>query len=145
MSPPNSAAYAGPLPVLDDANAPFWEAARRGERRVQRCLDCGAHRFPAGHWCPACRGERTEWARVSGRGTVDSFCVFHKPYFPGLDAPYNVAVVTLEEGARLFSNVVGVADGRIAVGMAVVATFDAVTPEVTLVRFRPAATDGGGS
>ena len=131
-------AYAGPLPAPGGPNAPFWEAARRGELCIQRCLDCGAHRFPAGRWCPACRGERTEWARASGRGTVESFCVFHKPYFPGLGVPYNVAVVTLEEGARLFTNVVGVPDRRIEVGMAVEAAFDAVTPEVTLVRFRPA-------
>ena len=140
-----SDAHAGPLPAPGGPDAPFWEAARRGELRVQRCLDCGAHRFPAGRWCPAWRGGRSEWARVSGRGTVESFCVCHKPYFPGLPVPYNVAVVRLAEGARLFSNVVGVPpDGRIAVGMAVEVTFDAVTPEVTLVRFRPAATDGGG-
>ena len=131
-------AYAGPLPAPGGPNAPVWEAARRGELRLQRCLVCGARRFPAGRWCPACRGERTEWARASGRGTVEAFCVFHKPYFPGLAAPYNVAVVRLEEGTKLFSNVVGVPNERIEVGMAVEAVFDAVTPEVTLVRFRPA-------
>jgi uncharacterized protein len=138
VSIPDLEAYAGPLPAPGRPNAPFWEAARRGELRLQRCLDCGAHRFPAGRWCPACRGERTEWARASGRGTVESFCVFHKPYFPGLGTPYNVAVVRLEEGVKLFSNVVGVPNERIEVGMVVEATFDAVTPEVTLVRFRQA-------
>ena len=139
MSAPDPEAYAGPLPAPGGPNAPFWEAARRGELCVQRCLDCGAHRVPAGRWCPECRGGRTEWARVGGRGTVESFCVFHKAYFPGLGTPYNVAVVRLEEGAKLFSNVVDVPDGRIEVGMAVEAVFDAVTPGVTLVRFRPAA------
>ncbi len=132
--------YGKPLPVTDDRNRPFWEAARRGELRLQRCLRCNGCRLPASRCCPRCGGERSEWARVSGRGIVESFCLFHKAYFAGLEAelPYNVAVVRLAEGARLFTNIVGVPNDRLRIGMPVEACFDPVTPEVTLVKFKPA-------
>ncbi len=132
--------YRKPLPRLDDHNRPFWEAAKQGELRLQCCLDCGTLRFPATRYCASCRSERSEWRPVSGKGTVQSSCVFHQVYFEGFrdEVPYNVVVVTLEEGPRLFSNLVGVANDEIRIGMPVEAVFDAVTPEVTLVKFKPA-------
>jgi uncharacterized OB-fold protein len=125
-----------PLPRLDDANRPFWDGARIGELRLQRCLDCGTYRFPAARLCTACRGERSEWVATSGRGTVDSVCVFHKGYFPGLAPPYNVVVVTLAEGVKLFSNLLGLPDEAIRIGMAVEAVFEPATDAVTLVKFK---------
>jgi uncharacterized OB-fold protein len=128
------------LPLADERNRPFWEAARRGELRLLRCVGCQALRLPASRHCPGCGSEGSEWARASGEGTVESFCVFHKAYFPGFESavPYNVAVVRLAEGARLFTNIVGVSHDRLRIGMAVEACFDPVTPEVTLVKFTPA-------
>ena len=131
--------YRKPLPVADDRNQPFWEAARRGELRLQRCVGCNAFRLPASRYCPACGSEGGEWARVSGTGTVESFCLLHKAYFPGFEGevPYNVAVVRLAEGARLFTNIVGVPNDRLRIGMPVEACFEPVTPELTLVKFKP--------
>jgi uncharacterized protein len=132
--------YRKPLPVTDDRNRPFWEAARRGELRLQQCIGCHALRLPASRYCPGCGGEGSEWARASGLGTVESFCLFHKAYFPGFEGevPYNVAVVRLAEGARLFTNIVGVPSDRLRIGMPVEACFDPVTAEVSLVKFKPA-------
>ena len=132
--------YGKPLPVTDERNRPFWEGARRGELCLQRCARCHAFRLPASRYCPGCGGDGSEWARVTGRGTLESFCHFHKAYFPGFEGevPYNVAVVRLAEGARLFTNIVGVANDRLRIGMRVEACFDPVTPEVTLVKFKPA-------
>jgi uncharacterized OB-fold protein len=131
--------YEKPLPVMDDRNRPFWEAARQGELRLQRCARCGVFRFPASRHCPGCVGEDSEWVRVSGAGTVESFCLFHKAYFPGFESevPYNVAVVRLAEGARLYTNVVGIPNDRLRIGLAVEACFEPVTPAVTLVKFKP--------
>jgi uncharacterized OB-fold protein len=133
--------YRKPLPRLDDTNRPFWDGARRGELLLQRCLDCGACRFPAAHACVACHGTRSEWGAASGRGTIESFCVFHKGYFPGFEAelPYNVVVVALDERVKLFSNLVGVANDAIRIGMAVEACFEPATDTVTLVKFKPVA------
>jgi uncharacterized OB-fold protein len=131
--------YGKPLPPVDDRSRPFWEGARKGELRLQRCFRCEAFRMPPSRYCPGCGSEGSTWARASGQGTVESFCLFHKAYFPGFesDLPYNVALVRLAEGARLFTNVVGVANDQLRIGMEVEACFDAITPEVTLVKFRP--------
>jgi uncharacterized OB-fold protein len=132
--------YLKPLPPNDPANRPFWDGARRGTLVLQRCIDCGQHRFPAARYCARCRGERSEWVATPGAGVVESFCTFHKAYWPGFehDVPYDVVQVRLDEGVRLFSNLVGVQRERIRSGMRVRAHFDPVTPEVTLVKFTPA-------
>ena len=129
--------YAKPLPPDDPANRPFWEGARRGVLMLQRCLDCGRHRFPAARYCGQCHGERSAWVGTSGAGVVESYCTFHRAYWPAFasDVPYDVVQVRLDEGVRLFSNLVG---GRVRAGMRVRARFDPVTPAVTLVKFVPA-------
>lgn len=132
-------ASAKPLPPSDPWNEPFWAAARRGRLVLQRCSHCGTHRFPAARYCATCRAEGSEWVETSGSGVVESFCTFHKAYWPGFAAevPYDVVQVRLDEGVRLFSNLVGVPHDAIRPGLRVQAVFDAVTPEVTLVKFGP--------
>jgi hypothetical protein len=77
---------------------------------------------------------------VSGRGTISSWVVFHQLYFPSfaVDIPYAVVQVELEEGPRLISNLVGVKNQEIRIGMPVEVVFEDVTAEVTIPRFRPA-------
>ena len=132
--------YAKPLPPDDPANRPFWDGAKRGVLMLQRCLDCGRHRFPAARYCVQCHGERSEWVATTGAGIVESYCTFHRAYWPEFarDVPYDVVQVRLDEGVRLFSNLVGVSRERIQSGMRVRACFDPVTPVVTLVKFAPA-------
>ena len=129
-----------PLPALDDANAPFWAGARAGELRLQRCRSCRVFRFPAAQTCGACRHTESDWVATSGRGAIDSFCIFHKAYFPGFETPYNVAVIALDEGVKLFSNVVGVTNDAIRIGMRVEAAFERATDTVSLVKFKPVTT-----
>jgi uncharacterized OB-fold protein len=131
--------YARPLPRITPDNRPFWEATRRHELRLQRCTACGRFRYPPSPVCPDCLGETAEWTRVSGRGTVTTWVVFHKLYFPAFagDLPYNVVQVELEEGPRLTANVVGAPNDAIRIGLPVEVVFDDVTAEVTLPRFRP--------
>jgi hypothetical protein len=74
---------------------------------------------------------------VSGNGTVWSFCEFHRQYFDGFDVPYNVALVRLDEGPRMYTNLVGVATEDIRCGMRVKAVFEPVDDKVTLVKFTP--------
>ena len=129
--------YAKPLPPDDPANRPFWDGAKRGVLMLQRCLDCGRHRFPAARYCTRCHGERSEWVATSGTGVVESYCTFHRAYWSAFasEVPYDVVQVRLDEGVRLFSNLVG---GPVRTGMRVCASFDPVTPAVTLVKFAPA-------
>jgi uncharacterized protein len=133
-----SPGYDKPLPVLEELNAPFWQAAKRGELAMQQCDDCGHVRYPIAHVCPKCLSERYQWKTLSGRGTVYSSIVFHQVYNPAFaqDVPYNVSLIQLEEGPRMISNVVGVAPADVKVGDAVEVAFDAVTSEVSIPRFR---------
>jgi uncharacterized protein len=129
---------AKPLPVLDGMNRPFWEAARQGQLRMQCCTECRHIRYPISHVCPNCLSENVEWVGLSGRGTVYSSIVFHQVYDPGFanDVPYNVSLVQLEEGPRMFSNVVGVPPSEVKVGAKVEVFFDPVTPDISIPRFR---------
>jgi uncharacterized OB-fold protein len=88
--------------------------------------------------CPHCLSEELEWKRLSGRGKVSTWVIFHRNWFPefAADVPYAVVQVELTEGPRLTSNLVGVANEDIRVGMPVEVVFDDVTPAVTLPRFR---------
>lgn len=133
--------YAKPLPTLDDGNRPFWDAAKQGQLKLQQCTDCRHIRYPISHVCPKCLSEKSSWTALSGRGTVFSTIVFHQVYHQAFaqDVPYNVSLVQLEEGPRMFSNVVGVPPSSVKVGDAVQVVFGAVTPEITLPRFKPAS------
>ena len=130
--------YAKPLPTLTDENRPFWEAARQGRLSLQKCDTCSHIRFPISAFCPHCLSSDFQWFDVSGRGSIFSYIVFHQAYHPGFkaDLPYNVAMVQLEEGPRMFSNIVDTPNDQVRVGDKVQAVFDCVTSEVTIPRFR---------
>lgn len=130
--------YTKPLPTLTEGNRPFWEGARRHELRMQQCLDCNHIRYPISHVCPKCLSEKAEWKRLSGRGEVFSYIVFHQVYHAGFakEVPYNVAMIQLDEGPRMISNVVGTPNDQVKVGDKVEAVFDHVTEEVAIPRFR---------
>ena len=133
--------YRKPLPVITPLNRPFWEAAKGGELRLQRCLECGQVWFPIGPVCPDCWSERFEWAPMSGRGKLSNWVIYHQAFHDAYreEVPYNVAEVELEEGPRLMTNIVGVKNEELFYGLPVEVYFDSVTPEVTLVKFRKAA------
>ena len=133
-------AVAKPLPQVSAEMAPFFEAARRQQLVVQRCRGCGTLRFPARDRCSACLAREAEWLPVSGRGTVFSFAVMHQVYHPGFAAevPYAVVLVALDEGPHMISNVVGVPPSDIRIGTPLEVVFEAVSPEVTLPKFRVA-------
>ncbi|MBI4182794.1 MAG: OB-fold domain-containing protein [Proteobacteria bacterium] len=133
-------AYRKPLPAVDDLNRPFWEGVRRRELRLLRCEGCGGYRFRSFRLCPKCGGDKATWVETSGKGTIWSYGIFHKAYFEGFkdEVPYNVVLVELAEGPRLYTNLVGARNDQIRIGMPVEAVFEDVTPEVTLVKFKPA-------
>ncbi len=131
--------YRKPLPTITDENAPFWEGVKRRELRFQRCSRCDKYRYPISQVCPRCLNAEFVWEPVSGRGRVFSFVIFHRAYHESFaaDIPYNVALIRLDKGISMFSNIVGVANEDIACDMPVVVEFDAVTDTITLPKFRP--------
>jgi uncharacterized OB-fold protein len=140
---PAGGEYAKPLPPIDPLTAPFWDSVKAHAMRLQRCGACGTFVFFPRPLCPVCFSDALEWTPVSGRGVVHAFTIPHRHPSAAFqpDLPYVVAIVELEEGPRLMTNLVQVAPdaSQIAVGMPVEVVYDDVTPEVTLPKFRPTA------
>jgi uncharacterized protein len=130
-------AYRKPLPRIDEESRGWWEALARHELYFQRCRDCGTKRLYPRAACPSCLSAATDWVRASGYGIVYSFTVTYQNQAPGFreELPYVLAIVELEEGLRLMTNVVGAPDA-VRIGMPVEVVFDDVTSEVTLPKFR---------
>jgi hypothetical protein len=127
-----------PLPRATDLSRPHWEGCREGRLRVQRCARCGAHVFIPRPFCPECLSDALEWVDSSGRGRVYSFTVIHRPQRPEYEVPYAVAIVELEEGWHMLSNLVDCEAEEVEIGMAVEVTFRRMSDEVALPFFRPA-------
>jgi uncharacterized OB-fold protein len=128
-----------PLPRIDEESRGYWEALARHELYVQECGRCRLRRFPPRAVCPGCLSSAITWIRASGRGSVESFTVTYQNQAPGFRErlPYVLAVVELEEGVRLMTNVVGCPPDAVRIGMPVEVEWEDVTPEVTLPLFRP--------
>ena len=129
---------AKPLPEPDDASRPFYDGAMEGRLVMMRCNACGTWRAPARMHCDSCLSTDTRWEQTSGAGTVRSFGIMHQRYHPAFaaDIPYNVAIVELAEGPRLVTNIVGISNEAIRVGMPVVVEFER-HEDVALPKFRP--------
>ena len=113
-----------PAPILTPDNAFFWEAAARGELVAQRCGDCGDLQHPPRPICPKCHSSKREVARLSGRGEVYSWIVPRHPAAIGFAEAPIVALIALDEGLRLVSNVVGLAHDQIRNGLRVEVAFE---------------------
>jgi uncharacterized OB-fold protein len=129
---------AKPRPRIDTVSRGFWDNARDGRLSVQRCDDCSDIHFPGSPVCPKCLSEKQSWVPVSGRGTVLSWVRFHRAYWDGFaaDIPYIVALVGLEEGPLLYSNLVGRQDAEPPVGAPVEVVFERIAAELALPKFR---------
>ena len=134
-------AYDKPLPVPDPVTQPFWDGLKLGELRIQRCWACNDAVFYPRVVCPHCGSRKLAWTVCSGRGTVHAFTIAYRgtPAAFKSEAPCVVAMVELEEGARLMTNLVGVEPSpeTVKIGMPVEIVFDKVTETVTLAKFRP--------
>ena len=132
--------YAKPIPTPSVDSVPYWEAVKCHELKLQQCLVCGAFRFPPAEVCSECTSDAYEWKPVSGKGRVFSFVTYHRAYHPGFkeELPYVVAVIELEEGPRMLSNVIGCKPEDVRCDMPVEVAYEDITDEMTLPKFRPA-------
>lgn len=133
--------YRKPLPVPTPETQPYWEAAKHHELMLPYCDPCRQFIFYPRPFCPRCFSWRVEWRKLSGRGTLYSYAIQYRAQAPGFqdDVPYITAIVELEEGPRMMSNLVAVEPDphQLQVGMPLEVVFDDVTEEVTLPKFRP--------
>ena len=130
-----------PVPRIDEESKPFWEACQRNELYLQRCAACGMLRYYTRALCPQCLSDDIQWVLSSGKGTVYTFTVTYQNQAPGFrdELPYVLAYVELDEGLRMLTNIVGCPPEAVHIGMPVEVSFDVVTPEITLPKFKPRA------
>jgi uncharacterized OB-fold protein len=131
--------YDKPLPCINSDNKPFWEGCHLHELRFQQCLDCGHVRWPPAIICPECHSSGASWLVSKGIGKVYTFVVYHAPLYPAFvsDLPYVVAIVALDEGPHLLTNIIGCNPEEVACDMPVKVIWEDVTDEVTLPKFKP--------
>jgi uncharacterized OB-fold protein len=130
-------------PPVGAESGPFWEATREGHLLVQWCTACDRGIFYPRAFCPRCAapGSALEWRTASGRATVHAAVVEHRPAAAGArfsgGEPYCVALVDLEEGVRMLTNVVGCPPGEVRAGMPVTVTWEPLSDGRQLPLFRP--------
>jgi uncharacterized OB-fold protein len=126
-----------PRPAKSHDNAFFWDGVAAGELRIQRCTACRALRHPPGPMCPHCHSLDWDAVTASGRGHVFSFVVAHHPPVPPFSYPNAIALIELDEGTRLVSNLVGIDPAEISIGLRVRVEFTKVDDDLVLPLFRP--------
>jgi len=141
---------AGPrfdLPAPDSETQPFWDAARKGTLLIRHCRDCGRYHFYPRPFCPTCWSTDVEWAEASGRATLYTWSVVRRNDLPpfGERVPYVAAVVDLEEGARMMTNVVDSDFDALEIGTALEVLFQEISEDVTIPVFRPTSATGGNT
>lgn len=120
-------------PPVGEAAEPFWAATRDGRLVLQWCTDCERPVWYPREVCPGCLGDTLEWRDASGRGAVYACTVEHKA-----EPPYVVALVELDEGVRLLSNIVGCPPDAVGVGDRVQVTWEELSDGRRLPLFAPA-------
>lgn len=128
-----------PVPQVNHDNEAFWTGGRHGELRIARCTDCGYYIHPPSPRCPRCLGDDVEPVPVGGRGRVYTYTVNRRAWSPGLEVPYVIAIVELDEqpDLRLMTNIVGCEPDQVVIGMPVQVEFRE-QGEVYAPVFRPA-------
>jgi len=129
-----------PLPTISGETKPFWDACRRGILLIQRCGQCQEYQFYPRGICATCWCEDILWVTASGKGTVWTFTETRQNRTPGFeeDVPYVLAVVELEEGVKMFTNIIECDPREVKIGMAVEVTFIQANQQVSIPYFKPA-------
>lgn len=132
-----------PIPVPDEDSAPFWEATARRQLVLQRCDACGLLRFYPRALCPGCWSFEHEWLPVSGLGTIASYTIVRRAPTPAFrDAvPYVVALVDLDEGPRMLTNIVGTPIEDVRIDMRIQVDWEELGDNMALPVFRPVSAE----
>lgn len=125
-----------PLPIPSKISQPFWDSCKAEQMQLQRCDDCGTYAYYPVYVCPECTSRRLTWTPVSGRGTIHTFTVAAKSSFE-IAGPLVVALIELQEGAMMLSNIQTDAPDAIRIGGAVRVRYEKVSDEITLPMFEP--------
>jgi len=134
-------AYGKPIPTPSPETQRFWDACRRHELWLPFCRACEAFYFYPRDFCPTCFSIDIEYRQCSGRGVIYTFAIQYRAWHPGWtsDVPYITAIVQLDEGPRLMTNIIGVEPdpAKVQCGMPVQVVFEDVSETISLPKFQP--------
>lgn len=130
-----------PLPEITDQTRPFWSGAKAGKLMLQKCTRCGTAQFHPKPWCIECGCRDIPWAEARPSGTVYTFTVsravaMNLAGWQG-ELPVLMCLIDLDDGARLYGQVVQCSPEDIRIGMRVEAVFEDISEEAAIVKFRP--------
>ncbi len=139
---PGQEASSRPDPIATVDSAFFWDGAARGELLIQQCCGCDTLWHPPRPMCPKCYCVEKRYTKMSGHGTVYSWSMpIHPPAY-GFETPPIVALIDLEEGVRIVSNVIGVDAREMKSGIAVEVAFAPTRGGKAVPVFHPAKERG---
>ena len=119
-------------PIVNVENEAFWNAAKQGRFTVPTCAACGkAHWYPRAI-CPFCAGDKVEWRKASGKGTIYTFSVMRR-----VKEPYAIAHVTLAEGPTMLTNIVNCDFDKLHIGQPVAVVFQETEGGPPVPMFKP--------
>lgn len=125
------------IPRPSKISRPFWESCKSGRMQMQRCEDCGVYVYYPVYVCPECASQKLAWTPVTGRGKVYTYTVAAKASFE-TEGPMVLALVELEEGAMMVSNIVNTPPESVHIGMPVRIAYEPISDEITLPLFQAA-------
>jgi uncharacterized OB-fold protein len=112
-----------PEPRPTELSKPFWEGCKQGELRVQQCQDCKGYVFTPEVACTHCLSDQLQWVTSSGKGTLYSYTVIHRPQRPEFEAPYVAVIIELSEGWHMLSNLLDCDPDNLTIGSPVQVEF----------------------
>ena len=127
-----------PKPRPAPESLPYWQAASEHRLALPKCEDCQKFWFPPSRTCPHCLSANFSFQNVSGKGKIFSFVTFHRIYRPAFtnDVPYVVALIELDEGPRLLSNIMSVTHDQVKCEMRVDVVFDDYYEDISIPKFK---------
>jgi uncharacterized OB-fold protein len=134
------------LPTPTPETQPFWDGCKEGVLRLQRCESCAHAYFPPRPFCPKCASRSVAWFAASGKASLYSYVIHHRPA-PGFTAPYSIAVVQLEEGPRMMTYIIDCPQtpDALVLDMPVELALTKMSDAITLPLFRPAGASTGSA
>lgn len=134
------AEYPRPLPVPTPETQEFWDGCLAGELRLQKCDACAHVYFPPRAFCPECSGRKVTTFKASGKASLYSYVINHRPRPDFGTEPHSIAVVTLAEGPRMMTNIIDCLQTpeALQLDMALEVSFESVNETISLPKFRPA-------
>lgn len=126
-----------PRPTTETAR--YWEGCHNHELLIQACQECGHYQFYPRLICTDCSSAKVDWVSASGRGIVKSFTIMHRAITKAYlaEVPYTIALIELEEGPTMMSNVVGCDPKTVKIGMELEVIFEDWSDEISIPKFKP--------